>query len=56
MEYAQMLSDLLRDKKLCIRPINVLPNGLAGVSDGMRELVAGKVRAQKLVYRPQDTP
>jgi len=55
-EYAHMLSELLRDKKLRIPPINVLPNGLAGVSDGIRELVAGKVRAQKLVYRIQDTP
>ncbi|EIW58236.1 GroES-like protein [Trametes versicolor FP-101664 SS1] len=37
-------------------PVEVLPNGLAGVSDGLERMKAKKVSGMKLVARPQETP
>ncbi|KAI0765636.1 GroES-like protein [Trametes elegans] len=37
-------------------PVEVLPNGLAGINDGLARLKAGKVSGTKLVVRPQETP
>lgn len=41
----------------CIQPNNVevLPNGLAGIIDGLARLQAGKVSGEKLIGRPQET-
>ncbi|EIN10087.1 GroES-like protein [Punctularia strigosozonata HHB-11173 SS5] len=36
--------------------VRVLPNGLAGVQEGLDLLRDGKVSGQKLVVRPQETP
>ncbi|KAI0765652.1 GroES-like protein [Trametes elegans] len=37
-------------------PVEVLPDGLAGINDGLARLKAGKVSGTKLVARPQETP
>ncbi|KAI0364594.1 GroES-like protein [Pilatotrama ljubarskyi] len=37
-------------------PVEVLPNGLAGINDGLARMKAGKVSGTKLVARPQETP
>ena len=34
--------------------VEVLPNGLAGIPDGLDKLKAGKVSATKLVAHPQE--
>lgn len=36
--------------------VRVVPGGLAGVGEGLRELREGKVKGQKLVYRISETP
>ncbi|KAI9061172.1 GroES-like protein [Trametes sanguinea] len=37
-------------------PVELLPNGLAGINEGLAKLKANKVSGKKLVARPQDTP
>ncbi|KAI0351738.1 GroES-like protein [Trametes cingulata] len=37
-------------------PIEVLPNGLAGIPEGLERLKATKVSGKKLVAHPQETP
>ncbi|KAI0366160.1 GroES-like protein [Pilatotrama ljubarskyi] len=37
-------------------PIEVLPNGLAGIPKGLERMKADKVSGKKLVARPQETP
>ncbi|KAI0760994.1 GroES-like protein [Trametes elegans] len=37
-------------------PLEVIPNGLAGINDGLARIKAGKVSGKKLVAHPQDTP
>ncbi|KAI0352100.1 GroES-like protein [Trametes cingulata] len=37
-------------------PVEVLPNGLAGIPEGLERLKANKVSGKKLVARPQETP
>ncbi|RPD59732.1 GroES-like protein [Lentinus tigrinus ALCF2SS1-6] len=45
-------------EKGIIKPnrVEVLPNGLAGIPDGLAWLEAGKVSGTKLIARPQETP
>ena len=35
--------------------VEVLPNGLAGIIDGLARLQANKVSGEKLIGRPQET-
>jgi hypothetical protein len=46
------------DNPVPFKPNNVrlMPSGLASVQDGLEMLKAGKVHAEKLVYRIADTP
>ncbi|KAI0661828.1 GroES-like protein [Cubamyces menziesii] len=37
-------------------PVEVLPNGLAGIPEGLERIKANKVSGKKLVARPQETP
>lgn len=37
-------------------PVEVLPNGLAGVNDGIERMKAKTVSGTKLIVRPQETP
>ncbi|KAJ9651313.1 hypothetical protein H2198_009407 [Neophaeococcomyces mojaviensis] len=46
----------LADGRLKPHPIEVQPNGLAEVGQGIQALYDGKVSAKKLVYRIADTP
>ena len=42
--------------KLQPNPVEVLPNGLAGIPEGLERIKANKVSGKKLVARPQETP
>ena len=35
--------------------VQVLPNGLAGITDGLKMFVELKVSGEKLIVRPQET-
>lgn len=37
-------------------PVDILPNGLAGIVEGLKRSEEGKVSGVKLVIRPQETP
>ncbi|MCJ1393668.1 hypothetical protein MMC18_006544 [Xylographa bjoerkii] len=47
---------LLTEKKVKVHPVDVRPDGLKGVLDGMEEMRQGKVSGKKLVYRIAETP
>ncbi|KAI0034464.1 chaperonin 10-like protein [Vararia minispora EC-137] len=53
--FANMFSDLIAQGKIKPGPVRVLPNGLAGVADGIQYMLDGKVSGQKLVYCIADT-
>ena len=36
--------------------IDILPNGLAGIREGLERMQANKVSAVKLIVRPHETP
>ncbi|KIJ48629.1 hypothetical protein M422DRAFT_162375 [Sphaerobolus stellatus SS14] len=48
------LTEYLESGKLKPTEIEVLPNGLAGIPDGLQRLAENKVSAAKLVARPQE--
>ncbi|KAI0355414.1 GroES-like protein [Trametes cingulata] len=52
----QQLTGWLETGLLKPNPVEVLPNGLAGVPDGLARMKANKVSARKLIVRPQETP
>ncbi|KAI0047241.1 dehydrogenase [Auriscalpium vulgare] len=54
--HAKLLEQLIADGKLKPNPVNVIPGGLAGVSDGFQYMLEGKVSGQKITYRIADTP
>ncbi|EAU87183.2 dehydrogenase [Coprinopsis cinerea okayama7 len=54
--YSKMVSELLAQKKLTVGPIKVFPKGLASVTAGLEQMKAGKVSAEKFIYRISDTP
>ncbi|KLO05706.1 GroES-like protein [Schizopora paradoxa] len=53
---AGSLHDLLASGTIKPNPIEVLPNGLAGVVGGLQRLERGEVSGKKLIVRPQETP
>ncbi|KAI0371510.1 GroES-like protein [Pilatotrama ljubarskyi] len=52
----QQITGWLEKGLLKPNPVEVLPNGLAGISEGLARLKANKVSGTKLVARPQETP
>ncbi|GJJ08286.1 hypothetical protein Clacol_002496 [Clathrus columnatus] len=50
------LGEYLEAGKIKPTEIEVLPNGLAGVADGLKKLEAQLVSGKKLVVRPSETP
>ncbi|EIN12417.1 GroES-like protein [Punctularia strigosozonata HHB-11173 SS5] len=49
------LTQLLRDGSIRPNRVQILPNGLAGIPDGLEQLRQDKVSGVKLVARPQET-
>ncbi|KAI0655761.1 GroES-like protein [Cubamyces menziesii] len=50
------LTEWLQTGKLVPNRIEVLPNGLAGIPEGLERLENNKVSGTKLIARPQETP
>ncbi|KAI0355517.1 GroES-like protein [Trametes cingulata] len=55
-EMFEHLTGWLEKGLLKPNPIEVLPNGLAGIQEGLDRMKAGKISGKKLVARPQETP
>ncbi|CDO74505.1 hypothetical protein BN946_scf184979.g60 [Trametes cinnabarina] len=55
VEMFKHLTGWLADGRLKPNPVEVLPNGLAGIPDGLERLKANQVSGKKLVARPQET-
>lgn len=51
-----IFQDLLNQRKIKTHPVSKQPYGLKGVLNGLELLRENKVRAQKLVYRVDETP
>ncbi|TFK24573.1 dehydrogenase [Coprinopsis marcescibilis] len=54
--YSQLITDLLAQKRLQLGNIKVFPRGLASVESGCEYMKSGKVHAEKIIYRIEDTP
>ncbi|KAF8875030.1 chaperonin 10-like protein [Gymnopilus junonius] len=54
--YNRMISEMLAKNMLKFGAINIFPNGLASVQEGMEYMMFGKVHAEKIIYRISDTP
>ncbi|KAI0324000.1 GroES-like protein [Cubamyces sp. BRFM 1775] len=50
------LTPWLAEGLLKPNPVEILPNGLEGISEGLARMKANKVSGVKLVARPQETP
>ncbi|KAI0715805.1 GroES-like protein [Cerioporus squamosus] len=50
------LSEWLRTGVIVPNKVEVLPNGLAGIPDGLERMKQNKVSGTKLIARPQETP
>ncbi|KAI0749288.1 GroES-like protein [Daedaleopsis nitida] len=55
VEVFSRLTEWLRDGTIVPNNVEVLPNGLAGIPDGLERLKQNKVSAKKLIARPQET-
>jgi len=53
--YHDNLERLLKEGDIKPNQVEVLPNGLAGIPEGLKRLEAGQVSRSKLVARPQET-
>jgi len=49
------LTSLLEKGELKPNRVEVLPNGLAGIPDGLKRMELGQISGQKLIARPQET-
>ena len=47
---------LLKEKKIKVHPVDIRPEGLRGVLEGLDQMRKGKVSGKKLVYRIDETP
>ncbi|KZT12690.1 GroES-like protein [Laetiporus sulphureus 93-53] len=56
VKYSKLISTLLAKSVLKPCTIRVFPHGLESVHDGFEYMKAGKVHAEKLIYRIADTP
>ncbi|KAJ8496852.1 hypothetical protein ONZ51_g870 [Trametes cubensis] len=52
----RQLTSWLQKGALKPNPVEVLPNGLAGIPEGLERMKANKISGRKLVARPQETP
>ncbi|EKM58603.1 uncharacterized protein PHACADRAFT_253061 [Phanerochaete carnosa HHB-10118-sp] len=52
----QKVTELVANGDIKPNNVEVLPNGLLGIPDGLERLKSGQVSANKLVARPQETP
>jgi len=55
-EYCKMVTQILATLPITPVPVRLYPHGLAGVKDGIEDMKAGKVHAEKITYRITDTP
>ncbi|KAI9925440.1 hypothetical protein AWENTII_012916 [Aspergillus wentii] len=55
VEWWQRVEGLLQEGRIIPHPVAKKPGGLKGVLDGLQMMRQGKVRAQKLVYRVDET-
>ncbi|KAI0749263.1 GroES-like protein [Daedaleopsis nitida] len=55
VEVYKRLTQWLKDGLLVPNRVEVLPNGLAGIPDGLNRLKEDKVSGMKLIARPQET-
>ncbi|RPD72429.1 GroES-like protein [Lentinus tigrinus ALCF2SS1-7] len=55
VEIYKRLSEWLRTGVIVPNHVEVLPNGLAGIPDGLQRMKEDKVSATKLIARPQET-
>ncbi|KAF8804124.1 GroES-like protein [Phlegmacium glaucopus] len=53
--YHDNLEQLLKEGTIKPNQVEVLPDGLAGISDGLKRMEAGQISRSKLVARPQET-
>ncbi|KAF8804121.1 GroES-like protein [Phlegmacium glaucopus] len=53
--YHDHLEQLLKEGAIKPNQVEVLPDGLAGISDGLKRMEAGQVSRLKLVAHPQET-
>ncbi|KAH9894862.1 GroES-like protein [Cubamyces lactineus] len=56
VELYARLTEWLQTGKLVPNKVEVLPNGLAGIPEGLERLENGQVSCIKLIARPQETP
>ena len=54
--FIPIIEEVLNEKKLKPHPIKVLPGGLKGTLQGMKDLQEGRVSAEKLVCNVEETP
>ncbi|KAL5513440.1 hypothetical protein ACEPAH_3839 [Sanghuangporus vaninii] len=52
----KILTETLANGTLKPGPIKIIPNGLAGVTEGLNYLKEGKASGEKVIYRIADTP
>ncbi|KAJ8495265.1 hypothetical protein ONZ51_g1817 [Trametes cubensis] len=56
VELYARLTEWLQTGKLVPNKVEVLPNGLAGIPEGLQRLEDNKVSGKKLIVRPHETP
>ncbi|KAI0715804.1 GroES-like protein [Cerioporus squamosus] len=56
VQFYSRLTEWLRTGVIVPNNVEVLPNGLAGIPDGLERIKQNKVSGTKLIARPQETP
>ncbi|KAJ7174130.1 chaperonin 10-like protein [Mycena crocata] len=54
--YCKLISEMLSKGQIKPVPLRLYAHGLASVQEGMEDMKAGKVHAEKITYRIADTP
>ncbi|KAJ7157752.1 chaperonin 10-like protein, partial [Mycena filopes] len=54
--YCKLISEVLSSGKIKPVPVRLYPHGIASVIEGLKDMKAGKVHAEKITYRIADTP
>ena len=55
-QWIMQAEKFLASGQIKVHPLNIMPNGLKGIPEGLNLMKAGKVSAEKLVYNISDTP
>jgi len=55
-KYFDLLGEWIEKGEFKSQRVELIPNGLEGVKEGLRMLKEGEVKGQKLVYKIADTP